>query len=70
MNKEIIREERIFEIVHCPFESQSFMPAQWAGWPVLVRWQLERPIYDFKNSFSPDFVCIHRAKYIFSRDMF
>ena len=46
------------------------MPAEWAGRPVLVRWQLERPMYDFKNSFSPAFVYIHRAKYIFSRDMF
>ena len=27
-------------------------------------------MYDFKNRFSPDFVCIHRAKYIFSRYMF
>ena len=46
------------------------MQAEWAGWPVLVRWQLERTMYDFKNSFSPAFVYIHRAKYIFSRDMF
>ena len=46
------------------------MPAEWAGRPVLVRWQLERPMYDFKKSFSPAFVYIHRAKYIFSRDMF
>ena len=46
------------------------MPAEWAGRPVLVRWQLERPMYDFKNSFSPAFVYIHREKYIFSRDMF
>ena len=30
------------------------MPAKWAGRLVLVRWQLERPMYDFKNSFSPD----------------
>ena len=27
------------------------MPVQGAGWPVLVRWQLKRPMYDFKNSF-------------------
>ena len=46
------------------------MLAEWAGWPVLVMWQLERPMYNFKNSFSPAFVYIHRAKYIFSRDMF
>ena len=26
-------------------------PAWRAGWLVLVRWQLERPMYDFKNSF-------------------
>ena len=32
---------------------------------MLVRWQLERPMYDFKNSFSLDFVYIYRAKYIF-----
>ena len=37
---------------------------------MLVRWQLERPMYDFKNSFSLAFVYIHRAKFIFSRDMF
>ena len=36
----------------------------------VVRWQLERTMYDFKNSFSPDFVYIQRAKYIFFRDMF
>ena len=28
------------------------MLAEWAGLPVLVRWQLELPMYDFKNSFS------------------
>ena len=31
---------------------------------------LKRTMYDFKNSFFPDFLLIHRAKYIFSRDMF
>ena len=41
------------------------MPAEWAGWPVQVRWQLERPMYNFKNFFSSAFVYIHRAKYIF-----
>ena len=46
------------------------MPAEWAERPVLVRWQLKRPMYEFKNSFSLAFVYIHRAKYIFSRDMF
>ena len=46
------------------------MPAKWAGRPVLVRWQLERAMYDFKNSFSLAFVHIHRAKCIFFRDMF
>ena len=47
-----------------------FMPAEWAGQPVLLSWQLERPICDFKNYFSPAFVYIHIAKYVFSRDMF
>jgi len=28
------------------------------------------PMYDFKNSFFLAFIYIHRAKYIFSRDMF
>ena len=62
MNEEKIREERIFEIVHCPFEGRAklLMPAEWAGQPVLVRWQLKSPMYDFKNSFSPAFVYIHR----------
>ena len=46
------------------------MPAKWAGRPVLVRWKLKRTMYDFKNSFSFAVVYIHRAKYIFSRDMF
>ena len=46
------------------------MPAEWAGRLVLVRGQLERPMYDFKNSFSPDFVYIHRAKYIFPETYF
>ena len=46
------------------------MPAKRAGGPLLVRWQLERTMYDFKNSFSPAFVYIHRTKYIFSRNMF
>ena len=32
------------------------MPAEWAGRPVLVRWQLKRPMYDFKNSLSSAFV--------------
>ena len=31
---------------------------------------LERTMYDFKNSFFPNFLLIHRAKYIFSIDMF
>ena len=31
---------------------------------------LKRTMYDFKNSFFPNFLFIHRAKYIFSRDMF
>ena len=31
---------------------------------------IKRTMYDFKNSFFPNFVFIHRAKYIFSRDMF
>ena len=48
----------------------AVMPAKWAGWPVLVRWQLKRPMYNFKNYFSPAFVYIHRAKHIISRDMF
>ena len=46
------------------------MPAKWTGRLVLARWQLERPMYNFKNSFSPAFVYIHRAKYVASRDMF
>ena len=37
---------------------------------MLVRWHLKRPIYDFKNSFCPVFVCIHLAKIIFSRESF
>ena len=37
---------------------------------MLARRHLEKTMYDFKNSFSPDFICIHRAKYIFSKDMF
>ena len=48
----------------------TFMPAKRAGWTVLVRWQLKRTMYDLKNYFSPAFVYIHRAKYIFSRDKF
>ena len=31
---------------------------------------LKRTMYDFKNSFFPNFLLNHRAKYIFSRDMF
>ena len=31
---------------------------------------LKRTMYDFKNSFFPNFLLIHRAKHIFSRDMF
>ena len=50
---------------HAPINS-----AWWANQPVLLRWQLQRPMCDFKNSFSPAFLYIHRAKYIFSRDMF
>ena len=46
------------------------MPAKWACRLVLVRWQLKRPMYHFKNYFFPAFVYIHKAKYIFSRDMF
>ena len=30
----------------------------------------QNTMYDFKNSFFPNFLLIHRAKYIFSRDMF
>ena len=32
-------------------------PATWAGRPVLVRWQLNGTMYNFKNSFLPNFVC-------------
>ena len=31
---------------------------------------LKRTMYDFKNSFFPNFLLIHRAKYVFSIDMF
>ena len=31
---------------------------------------LKRTMYDFKNSFFPNFLLFHRAKYIFSKDMF
>ena len=31
---------------------------------------LKRTMYDFKNSFFSNFLLTHRAKYIFSRDMF
>ena len=31
---------------------------------------LKRTMYDFKNSFFHNFLLIHRAKYIFSRDTF
>ena len=37
---------------------------------MLVKWQLERQMYDFKKYFSPDFVYIYRAKNIFSRNHF
>ena len=46
------------------------MPAEWARRPVQIRWQLKRPMYNFKDSFPPAFVYIHRVKYIFSRDIF
>ena len=41
------------------------MPAEWAGQLVLVRWQLKRPMYDFKNSFFPWF-CMHSQSKIYS----
>ena len=31
---------------------------------------LKRTMYEFKNYFFPNFLLIHKAKYIFSRDMF
>ena len=46
------------------------MPTEWVSQLVLARWQLKRPMYDFKNSFSLAFIYIHIKKYIFSRDMF
>ena len=59
-NKDKIREERIFK-----------KPAGWPGRQChLARLHLERPIYNFKNSFPPDFIYVHRAECIFSRDMF
>ena len=73
MNNEKIRKERFWNRTSSfwgPSQTAPFMPAKWAGQPVLVRWQLERPMYYFENSFSPAFVYIHWAKYIFSRDMF
>ena len=75
MNTEKIREEIIFEIVHCcPFEGRAKLhhlrQPKWAGWPVLVRWQLERTMYDFKNYFSPLLYTSIEHKYFFSRDMF
>ena len=74
MNMEKIREEGIFEIVHCPFEGRAKLhhlcqPNGLIG-RIGCRWQLERAMYNFKISFPPAFFYIHRAKCIFSRDMF
>ena len=47
--------EKIFWISTLSFLGLSWHapinPAWRAGWPMLVRWQLERPMYNFKNSF-------------------
>ena len=37
------------------------MPAGWASWPLLVKWQLKRPMYEFK---IPCF-CIHSQSKIY-----
>ena len=70
MNKEKIREERIFEIVHCPFEGRAKLhhlcqPNGLVSWSVW--WQLKRPMFDFKNYFSLDFVYIYGEKHIFPK---
>ena len=45
-------------------------PAHLAGMNGVVLLGPQRTTYDFKNSFFPNFLLIHKAKYIFSRDMF
>ena len=45
-------------------------PAHSAGINGAVYLGLQRTMYDFKTSFFLNFLLIHRAKYIFSRDMF
>ena len=49
MNKGKLRGEISFEVVHCPFEGRVELYHQIQP---DVRWQLERPMYHFKNSFS------------------
>ena len=37
---------------------------------MVVRWQLERPMYNFKNYFSPAIINIYREKCIFFTNLF
>ena len=70
MNVYKSRGKRIFEIIHWPFElpPNQHRPTDPFDWP---KWcSLARTMYKFKNSFFPNFLLIHRAKYIFSRDVF
>ena len=50
--------------------SCTITAAEWARWPVLARWHLERTMYDFKNSLFTNFLLVHEAKYFFFKDMF
>ena len=52
--------KRFFEIIHFPFEGKADSTIK----SVPVRWQLKRPMDDFKNSFYPDVLYIHRTKFI------
>ena len=60
---------KFFEFLYCPFEGRADMhhKIQAEG---LVRWDFECPMYDFKILFFLILSYIHRAKYIFSSDMF
>ena len=42
----------------------------WAGRLELASWHLKRTMYNFKNSFSLNFVSISRVEYVFPETCF
>ena len=71
MNVDKIGGKRIFEIVFQDANKLALANRPiWYALIVQFSSALKRKMYDFKNSFFPNFVFISRVEYVFSEDMF